>query len=44
MKIIPCVFGLGYVGLPIILNLANKFFSYGFDTNKERIKNLSIIY
>ena len=40
MKIIPCIIGLGYVGLPIILNLANKFLPYGFDTNKERIKNL----
>ena len=40
MKIIPCIIGLGYVGLPITLNLAKKFFTYGFDINKERIKNL----
>ena len=40
MKIIPCVIGLGYVGLPTILNLANKFLTYGFDINKERIENL----
>ena len=40
MKIIPCIIGLGYVGLPITLSLANKFLTYGFDINKERIKNL----
>ena len=40
MKIIPCIIGLGYVGLPITLNLAKRFITYGFDTNKERIKNL----
>ena len=40
MKIIPCIIGLGYVGLPITLNLANKFLTYGFDLNKERIENL----
>ena len=40
MKIIPCIIGLGYVGLPITLNLAKKFLTYGFDINKERIKNL----
>ena len=40
MKIIPCVIGLGYVGLPITLNIANKFLTYGFDINKERIENL----
>ena len=40
MKIIPCIIGLGYVGLPITLNLAKKFLTYGFDTNKERLENL----
>ena len=35
MKIIPCIIGVGYVGLPIILNLANKFTVYGFDKNRE---------
>ena len=40
MKIIPCIIGLGYVGLPITLNLAKRFLTYGFDTNKERIENL----
>ena len=40
MKIIPCIVGLGYVGLPIALALSKKFFTYGFDINNERIKNL----
>ena len=40
MKIIPCIVGLGYVGLPIALALSKKFLTYGFDINKERIKNL----
>ena len=40
MKIIPCIFGLGYVGLPITLNLAKSFVTYGFDNNKKRIENL----
>ena len=40
MKIIPCVIGLGYVGLPIAQSLSKKFDTYGFDNNKERIENL----
>ena len=40
MKIIPCIIGLGYVGLPITLNLSKSFQTYGFDNNKERIENL----
>tara|TARA_B100000029_G_scaffold477114_1_gene521867 strand:- start:120 stop:1349 length:1230 start_codon:yes stop_codon:yes gene_type:complete len=40
MKIIPCVIGLGYVGLPIAQSVSKKFDTYGFDTNNERIKNL----
>ncbi len=40
MKIIPCIVGLGYVGLPITLNLAKNFLTYGFDKNKERIEKL----
>ena len=40
MKIIPCIIGLGYVGLPVTLNLSKKFLTYGFDINKERIENL----
>ena len=40
MEIIPCIVGLGYVGLPIAQALSKKFFTYGFDINNERIKNL----
>ena len=40
MKIIPCIVGLGYVGLPIAQVLSKKFFTYGFDIDNERIKNL----
>ncbi len=36
----PCIIGLGYVGLPILLNLANKYITYGYDINSERISNL----
>ena len=43
MKIIPCIIGLGYVGLPITLNISNKLLTYGFDINKERIENLKKI-
>ena len=40
MQIIPCVVGLGYVGLPMALKLANKFNTFGYDINKSRIKFL----
>ena len=40
MKIIPCIIGLGYVGLPMTLNIAKRFLTYGFDINQERIQNL----
>ena len=36
----PCVIGLGYVGLPILLNLSKKFITIGFDANKKRIIDL----
>ena len=35
-----CVIGLGYVGLPILLRLANKYNCVGFDNNLERINEL----
>ena len=35
-----CVVGLGYVGLPLAVALSKKFFTLGFDKNKERIKQL----
>ena len=36
----PCVIGLGYVGLPILLNLSKKNKTIGFDINKKRISDL----
>ena len=36
-----CVIGLGYVGLPICLKLADTFEVVGYDINKKRILNLS---
>jgi len=36
----PCVIGLGYVGLPILLNLSKKIKTIGFDINKKRILDL----
>ena len=40
MKIKICVIGLGYVGLPLILNLSKKFDCIGFDVDTHRIYNL----
>ena len=40
MNIKPCVIGLGYVGLPLILNLSKKFNCIGFDINDKRIQTL----
>ena len=40
MNVKPCVIGLGYVGLPLILNLSKKFDCIGFDINKKRVKTL----
>ena len=36
----PCVIGLGYVGLPILVNLSKKYISFGYDINKKRIIEL----
>lgn len=35
------VIGLGYVGLPLAVEFAKKFFVVGFDINKQRIKELN---
>lgn len=35
-----CVVGLGYVGLPLAIALANKFRVIGLDLNKKRINDL----
>ena len=40
MKIKPCVIGLGYVGLPVLMNLSKKFDTCGFDINRKRILDL----
>ena len=40
MKIKPCIIGLGYVGLPVILNLSKKFDCFGFDIDKKRVETL----
>ena len=39
-KIKPCIIGLGYVGLPLILNISKNLKTFGFDINKKRISNL----
>lgn len=39
-EICPVVIGLGYVGLPIFLNLQKDFKTIGYDINKKRIASL----
>ena len=39
-KILPCVIGLGYVGLPVFVRLNKKFQTIGFDTNLRRVNLL----
>ena len=34
------IIGLGYVGLPLALALAEKHTVLGYDTNKERVASL----
>ena len=40
-KIYPCIIGLGYVGLPVFLNISKKFTCVGFDLNKKRVSSLN---
>ena len=35
------VIGLGYVGLPLFLQIQKKFETIGFDVNKQRVKQLN---
>lgn len=46
MNIKPCIIGLGYVGLPVILNLSKKFDCLGFDIDEKRVallkKNIDV--
>ena len=37
-----CVVGLGYVGLPLAVELGKYFPTIGFDINEERIAELRI--
>ena len=39
----PCIIGLGYVGLPILVNLSKKYKTSGYDINKKRIFELKLI-
>jgi UDP-N-acetyl-D-galactosamine dehydrogenase len=34
-----CIVGLGYVGLPLAVSLAEHFKVVGFDKNSKRVKN-----
>jgi len=38
----PAVLGLGYVGLPIFLNLQNKINTIGYDIDASRVKDLNL--
>lgn len=40
MKIKPCVIGLGYVGLPLLVELSKTTSAFGYDVNRKRIKTL----
>ena len=39
-----CIIGLGYVGLPLAVAMAKKFYVIGFDINKKRIDELNSGY
>jgi len=39
-KLKPCIVGLGYVGLPLLINLSKKYQSIGYDINKKRVNDL----
>ena len=40
-KVKACVIGLGYVGLPLSIELSKYFKTTGLDISKSRIKNLN---
>ena len=42
-KINITIFGLGYVGLPLMIELSKKFKTIGFDINKSKILELKKI-
>ena len=35
-----CIIGLGYVGLPLAIELGKKYDTIGYDQDKKRIINL----
>ena len=35
----PCIVGLGYVGLPLLISLSNKFKVIGYDAAKIEFQN-----
>ena len=37
-----CIFGLGYVGLPLAIEFAKKYNVVGYDINHDRIKQLNL--
>jgi UDP-N-acetyl-D-galactosamine dehydrogenase len=39
--VLPCVIGLGYVGLPVFLNISKHYKTVGFDKNILRVKTLN---
>ena len=39
-RIKPAVIGLGYVGLPLLIEIGKKYTAYGYDKNHERISDL----
>ncbi len=41
LNIKPCIIGLGYVGLPVFLQIQKKFLTIGYDKNLHRIKTLN---
>ncbi len=43
MKILLCLIGLRYVGLPVLLKISRHFISCAFDINKNRIITLKKI-
>ena len=38
--ILPCVIGLGYVGLPVFTRLNKVYKTIGYDINSERVNSL----
>ena len=39
-----CIVGLGYVGLPLFVELSKNFNITGYDNNINRINELNLLY